>query len=240
MRRSDNGAPQVAPTQEGGATFPGAFVVFCGIDGSGKTTQLNRLAVELAPRPVLVTREPTDSYRSDPDVRRYLNLEVAGPEAQELLTEMAVFSAFDRLRHLRRAIRPALRAGTHVLCDRYVYSAYAYMAARGVDDLRWLMQLNRHCDKPDLVFYLDVEPELAARRIIARDGSSRKREELHLARMEAVRGQFLAQRWGASQGFSVLDGARGKDDLAMEIAHRVRVVLEARERGPVHQVSVSP
>jgi dTMP kinase len=204
-------------TDTTGTDTTGLLVAFCGIDGSGKTTQLTRLATALEPRPVLLTRQPSDVYRGDAEVRRYLNQEVTDSEARELLPEMALFAAFDRLRHLRTLIRPALRQGQIVLSDRYVYSSYAYFFARGITDLDWLIALNREADQPDLVFYLHVDPELAVRRIIGRDGSSRKREELDIARMRRVSEVFCAQPWGASDAFRVLDGTRPADELSAQI-----------------------
>lgn len=208
----------------------GLFVVFCGIDGSGKTTQLTRLASALEPRPVVRTRQPSDVYRSDPEVRRYLNKDVTDREAEELLPEMAVFAAFDRLRHLRTLVRPALQRGKIVLSDRYVYSSFAYFTARGLTDLDWLMALNREADQPDLVFYLDIDPEVAIERIIARDGQSHKREELDLKRMRAVSDVFRAQPWGPSGNFRVLDGARPAGELSSLILAETLSRLEESAR----------
>lgn len=179
---------------------------------------------------MLTTRQPSDGYRNDAEVRRYLNKEVTDAEAEELLPEMALFAAFDRLRHLRTLIRPALKQGTIVLSDRYVYSSYAYFSARGLADLDWLMALNREADKPDLVFYLDIEPELAVERIIARDGLSRKREELDVPRMRLVSAAFQTQPWGASDSFRVLDGARPADELSALILAETLTRLEESAR----------
>src|ERR1700722_5945634 len=106
---TDTTGTDTTGTDTTGTDTTGLLVAFCGIDGSGKTTQLTRLATALEPRPRRRTRQPSDVYRGDAEVRRYLNQEVTDSEARELLPEMALFAAFDRLRHLRTLIRPPLR-----------------------------------------------------------------------------------------------------------------------------------
>lgn len=200
-------------------SWDGYFIAFCGIDGSGKTTQLHRVEDLLTQSgSVLCTRQPTDLYRQDSAVRQLLNLEKVD---QEIVRELALFSAFDRLRHLRTVVYPRLAVGDAVLTDRYVYSTYSYFMARGVHDLDWLKSINRHAPEPDLVFYLDVPPDVAATRIIARDGASCKREEIDMDRMAAVRSIFLSQPWGKSNRFHVLDGTMPPDVVTKSICEIV-------------------
>jgi dTMP kinase len=195
--------------------WTGYFVAFCGIDGSGKTTQVAAAHEYLATTAdVLLTKQPTDLYRNDPDVRALLDMRSGG----ELLTaELALLAAFDRARHVRTQILPALTGAGCVITDRYVYSTYSYFMARGIGDLAWLKDINRLAPEPDLTIYIDVDPELAATRIIARDGSSRKREELDLVRMTTVRNYFLSQPWGTSERFQVLDGAQPKEEVTADV-----------------------
>ncbi|MCC2033216.1 dTMP kinase [Microbacterium allomyrinae] len=188
----------------------GRLIAVCGIDGSGKTTQIDRLVGHLRDRghEVVATRQPTDRYRQDATVRAALDLQL---DFARIAPELALFAAFDRLRHVREVIEPALQSGHWVVTDRYVYSTYAYFASRGIDDVEWLRALNRHAPTPDLTLVIDVPPVLAAERIIRRDGSSRKREELDLERMTSVRQVFLSQPWGASAAYHVLDGSQPAD-----------------------------
>ncbi len=203
------------------AAWSGYFVAFCGIDGSGKTTQVKNAQAHLAAggTPVLVTKQPTDLYRNDPDVRALLDLRRSGAA---LTAELALLAAFDRARHVRTQILPALADGGCVISDRYVYSTYSYFLARGLDDLPWLKAINRLAPEPDLTVYIDVAPELAAERIVARDGSSRKREELDIARMTQVRRSFLEQPWGRSDRFVVVDGAASVDAVSAEVLRLVK------------------
>lgn len=200
----------------------GTLIAVCGIDGSGKTTQLTRLRehLERTTAPVVVTRQPTDRYRRDAVVRAALDLEVPFDEVRH---ELALLSAFDRARHLREDVLPALDRGATVLSDRYVYSTYAYFMARGIQDLAWLMSINRSVPAPDVTLYLDIAPKDAVERVLARDGSSRKREELDVARMSQVREIFLSQPWGGSERYHVIDAARHPDD----VWNQIRDVVDA-------------
>jgi dTMP kinase len=195
--------------------WTGFFVAFCGIDGSGKTTQVAAAHEYLATTAnVFLTKQPTDLYRNDPDVRALLDMRTGGA----LLTaELALLSAFDRARHVRTQILPALAGDGCVITDRYVYSTYSYFMARGVSDLAWLKDINRLAPEPDLTVYIDIEPQVAATRIIARDGSSRKREELDLVRMTKVRNYFLEQPWGSSERFQVVDGSEPQHEVTAQI-----------------------
>lgn len=201
----------------------GVFIAFCGIDGSGKTTQLRLLEKTLSDKgEVFTTRQPTDAYRQDPVIREFLNQETPPEEYETTVREMALYAAADRLRHLRREVHPRLRKGHTVLTDRYVYSSYAYFLARGIDDLDWLMQLNRHAPTPDLVVYLDIDPALAIERILARDGHSRKREEIDLDVMRRVRESFVTQPWGKSEAFHVVDATSPPEKIAEHVVELAR------------------
>lgn len=188
----------------------GRLIAVCGIDGSGKTTQIDRLQAHLEGHgvPVITTRQPTDRYRRDALVRSALDLEVSFAKVGH---ELALLSAFDRARHLREEVYPRIEQGVSVITDRYVYSTYAYFMARGVADLPWLMSINRAVPEPDATFYLDVPPEIAVARVAARDGSAGKREELDVARMSRVRDVFVSESWGTSERFHVIDATQSVD-----------------------------
>jgi dTMP kinase len=199
----------------------GPLIAVCGIDGAGKTTQIARIASYLGERfpDVVTTRQPTDLYRQDPIVRAALNLDVTPESVAE---ELALFSAFDRIRHVREEIIPVLQRGGAVISDRYVYSAFAYFLARGISDIEWLKQINRAAPVPDVTLYIDVDPEQAIRRILQRDGSSRKREEIDLDRMNRVRSAFVEQPWGKRAEYYRIDGT----GTAGQVWEAVKVVLD--------------
>src|SRR6185295_10521501 len=110
----------------------GCFVTFEGIEGSGKTTQIARLAgrLEGGGEPAVITREPGGS----PLGRRLRSLLLGEELARiEPIAELYLYIA-DRAQHLRELVEPTLASGTHVLCDRYLDATLAYQGfARGID-----------------------------------------------------------------------------------------------------------
>ena len=110
----------------------GMLVAICGFDGTGKTTQVERLQGTLEGRGVTVTRtrQPTDWYRNEPVVKSYL---AHGTAADGRL--LTLLSAADRRRNIVEVVDPALAAGGTVICDRYVFSTLAFNVERGVDGI---------------------------------------------------------------------------------------------------------
>lgn len=202
------------------------IIAFCGIDGSGKTTQLKRLKnrLTLKGHKIYCTKQPTDWYRSDSRLREFL----AGSIAEEglLMRELALFSAADRLRHMQLELLPKVLEGNIVLSDRYVFSSYAYFMARGIDDKEWLMEINKFVTMPDLTFYIDVPAEVALKRIILRDGSSAKKEEKDINRLEKVRSIFLNQPWGEKQNYFMIDSTKDPEFVENEIFNITSKYLE--------------
>lgn len=138
-----------------------AFVVIEGVDCCGKTTMVQALAQmfealsgEIAVR---IEREPTDQAIGSL-IRA--NIHAMPSFAEET---MALLFAADRVEHSRR-LRRALEIHDVVLCDRYYFSSYAYQAV----DLNWLKLINRYAIKPDLAFYLDVNADTIASRLVER------------------------------------------------------------------------
>jgi dTMP kinase len=76
---------------------------------------------------------------------------------------LALLFAADRIEHLEREVRPGLDDGKIVISDRYVYSSIAYQGQKV--DLDWVGDVNKYADKPDLAILLDINPQLAERRM---------------------------------------------------------------------------
>lgn len=134
------------------------LIVFEGIDGSGKSTQVKLLAENLRQKGLtaVLTSEPS----LGPFGRRIRSL-LKRLTPQE---EMGLFTE-DRKDHVKSVILPALQAGNIVICDRYYYSSAAYQGARGLDPLL-IIKINREfAPKPDITFFLDLSPETALTRI---------------------------------------------------------------------------
>jgi dTMP kinase len=140
------------------------LIVLEGIDGSGTTTQLDRLArhLETRGRQVHVTREPS----AGPVGRLLRELLTGGhrlPDGSPVdgLTAALLFAA-DRRDHLRREIEPALAAGKDVISDRYLLSSLAYQAQEA--DAAWVASLARDIRPADLTLLLDVPVSVAKTR----------------------------------------------------------------------------
>ncbi len=193
---------------------PGRLVAICGFDGAGKTTQLSSLAASLraAGKSVVVTKQPTDWYRGRPEVRSFLANGGSVQEAEDL----ARLAARDRRAHIEEVIRPAIGMGYVVVTDRYVFSSIAYFLARDVS-LPLLMSLNAPLPRPDLAVYLDVPPATLHERLRARDGGSRKREELTVRSITRVCANFGRMR----SELAWLDGAAAPTTIAAWILRAV-------------------
>lgn len=142
-------------------TVPGVFIVFEGIDGSGKSTHIKLLAEELRGRglSVLETSEPSKD-RIGTFIREYAE---RNGDRFTLETETLLFAA-DRYEHVRQVIAPALKRGMVVISDRYFYSSIAYQGATGID-LDWIREMNRFAPRPDLGILLDILPESSLERV---------------------------------------------------------------------------
>ena len=134
-----------------------------GIDASGTTTQCEALgrALEKRGHTVLRTFEPTGGTIGQ-QIRTWLGADVDSPGPQAL----ALLFAADRLEHLRREIIPALEDGQVVICDRYIWSSFAY---QGLDcEPEWLRQLNSRALVPNLALWLEIPVEIALARCATR------------------------------------------------------------------------
>ncbi|THB79769.1 MAG: dTMP kinase [Desulfobulbaceae bacterium] len=138
----------------------GLFIVFEGIDGTGKSTQIKMLSDYLVQNghEVLQTREPTDGPYGRKIRSYYTNREQI--TAQE---ELELF-ILDRMEHVRNEIIPALQRGIAVLCDRYYLSTVAYQTAAGLSTGE-ILEKHDFAPIPDLAFILEIEVKEAIRRI---------------------------------------------------------------------------
>ncbi len=139
---------------------PGRLIVFEGIDGTGKSTQLALLADWLQEQgyDVVVTREPTDGVWGRKIRELYRNR-----AAHSLEEELELFIR-DRQEHVDQVIQPALDLGKIVLSDRYYFSTAAYQGAAGCDPDE-VFARNSFAPEPDLVVLLSLDPEAAMERI---------------------------------------------------------------------------
>jgi len=196
----------------------GVLITFEGVEGSGKTTQMNMLHAHLIRMKVdvVATHEPGGT-RLGEEIRRIL----LNPSFREMhpLTETVLYAA-DRAQHVYEVIKPALEAGKVVLCDRYLDSSLAYQGvARGVG-LEGVRNLNEWITDdlyPDLTFLLEIPFRVGLKRLEKRnkamDRMEGQPESFHQQVQEAYRtlAKFFPSR------YVVLNGA----DKPENIHHRV-------------------
>ena len=131
----------------------GFFVVFEGIDGTGKSTQLHLLAEKLQQfgYAVVSTCEPTDGPYGKKIRELFVDRQAVSHDE-----ELELFIA-DRDQHVHEVITPALVDGCVVICDRYYLSTVAYQGANGMDP-EFIMKKNKDFPVPDLAIILEIEP----------------------------------------------------------------------------------
>src|SRR5205085_409692 len=150
--------------------MPGRFISLEGGEGAGKSTQLKRLAEALRARglEVVETREPGGS-RGAEAIRALL---LQGEADRWTAEAEALLFAAARADHVARTIRPAVKAGAWVLCDRFVDSSIAYQGhagGLGEEAVRALHQVGSHGIYPDRTLLLELSVEAAAERARSRD-----------------------------------------------------------------------
>ncbi|GAA3996791.1 dTMP kinase [Deinococcus rubellus] len=202
------------------------FITFEGPEGSGKSTQIERLATRLTAAGVnhTLTREPGGTPLGA-QVRSVLldhDLEI------HPLSEFLLYSA-SRAQLVRDVIRPALQAGEVVICDRYADSSAAYQGAgRGLDP-RFVGEVTWEATgglRPHITVLLDLDPELGLQRAAAR-GQPDRLERADLSFHRRVRQGFLNIAAAEPERFLVLDGERAAHELEHFIWDAVAATLTA-------------
>lgn len=207
----------------------GRFITFEGGEGAGKSTQIERLARRLEARgvPVVATREPGGSERAE---RIRAILLAGGAKPLGRLAEALLFSAA-RADHLETRIRPALRGGAFVLCDRFADSTRAYQGLDGGLDPGVIAGLERIVvdeTKPDLTFILDLPAEIglarAAERRSARAATADRFEAEAAEFHDRLRQAFLAIAAAEPERCVVIDAAADRD----AVEERIWALVEER------------
>lgn len=204
----------------------GRFIVFEGPEGSGKSTQVRRIATKLRARgrEVVATREPGGTAIGE-SIRSIL----FGPDSHAILpaTEAFLYAAA-RAQHVGEVIEPALERGAIVLCDRFVDSSLAYQAGGyglPMDAVQAIQPLATKGIEADLRILLDLPVELGlARRAV--DGASVNRVDLAHPEFHRRVRQTYHELVAANRGrWLVIDAAKPADQVEAEISAAIDVVL---------------
>lgn len=209
---------------------PGRFITLEGGEGAGKSGHTKRLSRWLKGQgiDVLVTREPGGSARAETLRKLLLTGRFAshGPETEALVFALA------RADHLAVTIRPALKAGTWVISDRFMDSTRAYQGAAGADAslLDLLDEIVVGSDRPDLTLILDVPAEAGLKRTQGREGGPDRFERDAIELHDARRKVFLEIAAREPKRCVVIDTTQAKPAVAKAIRTAVSERLLSRVR----------
>ena len=203
----------------------GFFITFEGIDGSGKSTQIQNLAKYLEEHgfDIIITREPGGSVGGE-EIRNLLLQGAVDRWSAE--TEILLFTAARR-DHLERIILPALQGGKIVICDRFTDSTRMYQGMRGpklrvlVDNLT---EEVINCD-PDLTIIIDIDPEISLRRAKSRKTAEERFEDFGVDLQRKMRKGFIDLSKEFNNRIEVVNGQQSVDDLGKEIFSLVKARL---------------
>jgi dTMP kinase len=207
----------------------GKLIVIEGADGSGRSTQINRLVEWM---------EGCGHATIQVGLKRstLVSEELERAQHGNILsrTTLSLFYATDFADQLENVILPSLRAGMVVIADRYIYTLMARDLVRGMNGA-WLKNLYGLALVPDGVFYLNVSPEELVQRTFQKKlsldywesgmdlGLSRDMFDSFLKYQALVGQQF--RRLQANYGFTIVDGHRPADEVFAELQQRIQGVL---------------
>lgn len=198
------------------------FVVFEGLDGSGKSSLMKRLETHLknTGQDLIMTREPGGTTVGD-EIREIILKKQAEPPSAR--TELLLYQA-SRAQHVDLVIRPALAQKKWVLCDRFSASSIAFQGGgRGIslDQVRWLNDFATNLLKPHLTVLLDLSVEESKKRRSHRENTTAVAEDRIEAEAdsfhEKVRQGFLDQAKADSENWLVLNAALTPDELYTQL-----------------------
>ncbi|MCI5050315.1 MAG: dTMP kinase [Rickettsiales bacterium] len=202
------------------------FITFEGGEGGGKSTQIKRLSDDLSERNIehILTREPGGSEGAE-QIRELI---VTGskdrwdPKTETLLIMAA------RCNHIEKTIKPALKEGKWVLCDRFFDSTRIYQGISKGLGLNWLSQLHYACFgnmQPDITFLLDIDPKQGLSRAESRAGTEMRFESLPMDFHESVRAGFLEFAKSEPDRFEVIDASAEIDSIHQAIINRLKPMM---------------
>jgi dTMP kinase len=199
------------------------------VEGSGKTTQIQRLNRYLTQKgfPCRVTREPGGGPIGEKIRKILLN-----PEHREMspLSELLLYEA-SRAQHVIEVVKPLLKKGMIVLCDRFSDASIAYQGYGRKVDLKWVERLNRLSSqgiKPDITFLLDCPSDVGLKRALQRNQMLKKEKEERFEREKIqfhhrVRKGYLSIAKKEPRRVKVIDTREGEE----KVFEKIRQIVDA-------------
>jgi len=193
----------------------GIFICIEGLDGSGKTTHAYRLVRNLQKKgfDAVYTTEPSTG-----ELGTFIRGTILEGKKRVPGVVEAVLFAVDRVEHLEKDVKPALKEGKIVVSDRCVYSSLAYQGAAGLD-LEWIEEINRFALPADLALYIDVPPDVVVKRI--------RRKKSVMERLETQRRvKEVYMKFVDNGKLMSIDGDRKKSEVEQKILSAIMDFLE--------------
>ena len=207
----------------------GKFIVFEGIDGSGKTTQINQLSKwitesNLIPKnkQLVVTREPGGTKLGQ-SIRSLL-LDTSREKSPDSITELLLYAA-DRAQHVNEIIRPSLQKGNWVISDRFCGSTLAYQGYGRKLDIKLIKDLETIATQgisPDITFLLDITV----------DESIKRRINIKDDRIENEGREFLSnvllgfQKLSEDTKWKTISALNSKEKIISDIKYEINKLLK--------------
>jgi dTMP kinase len=211
------------------------FITFEGVEGSGKTTQIQRLKKYLTHQGICckVTREPGGCSIGEKIRKILLN-----PDHREMvpMTELLLYEAA-RAQHVVETIKPFIEREGVVLCDRFSDATLAYQGYGRRIDLKWIERLNRLSSqgiRPDVTFLLDCPSDVGLKRAIQRNRAQKQEREARFEREEIqfhqrVRKGYLAIARKEPRRVKVIDTRLGEEKVFEKIQKIIDNLLKGKK-----------
>ena len=205
----------------------GRFIVFEGVEGVGKSTQVKLLAqwLESQGHNVITTREPGGTPLAE-SIREL----VLTPRDEDMCseTELLLMMAA-RLQHWNGHIKPALERGDWIICDRFIDSSVAYQGAgRGMSE-DFIRQIHHDIApemKPDLVLVLDLSLEDGWARVKSRGEALDRMEQASADFFVRARQCFKTAAALAPERYAMIDSAQSMDEVALAVQAQIQQRLQ--------------
>ena len=206
-------------------TEPGLFLTFEGIEGAGKTSNLQHAKelIEASGRSVVVSREPGGT-----EVGEKLRALLLDPDLPAMHPDTELLLMFaSRAEHFQHKILPALNQGNWVLCDRFTDASYAYQGGGREIDIKRIVTLENWVlgeFRPDITFLFDLPVSEGLSRAKARSAADRiEQEEVDF--FERVRRCYLIRAAKEPQRFSIIDASQSLEAVRSQLGEAVQLLI---------------
>ena len=207
----------------------GKFIVIEGIDGSGKTTQINQLskwleASDLIPKnnKLVITREPGGTTLGQ-SIRSLL-LDTSIETSPDSITELLLYAA-DRAQHVNEILRPSLNKGDWVISDRFCGSTLAYQGygrKLNINLIKELEIISTQEISPDITFFLDIPVNESIKRRLNRQDDRMEKEGIEFLSNVSLGFQKLSKH----NKWRKISALKSKEEIIAEIKHEIKKLLK--------------